>query len=62
MTDVKTIGSIMPEHLLWPINRQQSLQLLDFFVQECLPLFGTYQDAMTPEDWSLYTIRGCPFL
>jgi deoxyribodipyrimidine photolyase-related protein len=24
---------------------------------ECLPLFGTYQDAMTPNEWSLYHSR-----
>jgi deoxyribodipyrimidine photolyase-related protein len=56
-TDTKTIGKIDPENFIWPINRQQSLQLLDFFLQECLPLFGTYQDAMTPQDWSLYHSR-----
>jgi deoxyribodipyrimidine photolyase-related protein len=31
--------------------------LLDFFVTECLPLFGTYEDAMTPNEWSLYHSR-----
>ncbi len=56
-TGVKTIGTIEPENFIWPINREQSLQLLDFFLQECLPLFGTYQDAMTPQDWSLYHSR-----
>ncbi len=55
--DIKTIGAIEPENFIWPVNRQQSLQLLDFFLQECLPLFGTYQDAMTPQDWSLYHSR-----
>jgi deoxyribodipyrimidine photolyase-related protein len=35
------------------INREQSLELLDFF-DECLHLFGSYQDAMTPNEWSLY--------
>jgi deoxyribodipyrimidine photolyase-related protein len=56
-TNVKTIGSVDAKHFVWPISRQQSLQLLDFFVQDCLPLFGTYEDAMTPTDWSLYHSR-----
>jgi len=56
-TDVLTIGSIDEKHFVWPINRTQSLTLLDFFVTECLPLFGSYQDAMTPNEWSLYHSR-----
>jgi len=56
-TNIKTIGNIKPENFIWPINREQSLELLDFFLQQCLPLFGTYQDAMTPQDWSLYHSR-----
>jgi deoxyribodipyrimidine photolyase-related protein len=31
--------------------------LLDFFVAECLPLFGTYEDAMSPTEWSIYHSR-----
>ena len=56
-TTVKTIGTIDAYNFVWPINRQQSLNLLRFFVQECLPLFGTYQDAMTTNEWSLYHSR-----
>ncbi len=56
-TNIKTIGTIDPKNLLWPISRQQSLKLLDFFVDECLPLFGTYEDAMSLHDWSLYHSR-----
>jgi deoxyribodipyrimidine photolyase-related protein len=55
--NVKTIGSIDAKYFVWPINRTQSLALLDFFVAECLPLFGSYQDAMTPNEWSLYHSR-----
>ncbi len=54
---VKTIGTIEEQNFLWPINRLQSLALLDFFVTECLHLFGSYQDAMTPNEWSLYHAR-----
>ena len=56
-TDIKTIGTIDVNNFIWPINRQQSLQLLDFFIAECLPLFGSYQDAMMPNQWSLYHSR-----
>ena len=56
-TDIKTIGTIDAENYVWPINRKQSLELLDFFVTECLSLFGSYQDAMTPNEWSLYHSR-----
>jgi deoxyribodipyrimidine photolyase-related protein len=56
-TDAKTIGNIDAANFIWPINRKQSLDLLNFFVTECLPLFGTYEDAMTPTEWSLYHSR-----
>lgn len=56
-TDIKTIGNIDAENFVWPVNRKQSLALLDFFVSECLALFGSYQDAMTPNEWSLYHAR-----
>lgn len=56
-TDVKIIGTIDASNFVWPINRKQSLQLLDFFATHCLELFGSYQDAMTPNEWSLYHAR-----
>ncbi|MCG9909967.1 MAG: cryptochrome/photolyase family protein [Flavobacteriales bacterium] len=54
---VKTMGNINPEQFVWPVNREQSLQLLDYFVRHCLEHFGTFQDAMTPGGWSLYHSR-----
>jgi deoxyribodipyrimidine photolyase-related protein len=56
-TDIKTIGSLDANNFLWPINREQSLELLDFFATECLPLFGSFQDAMSPNEWSIYHSR-----
>lgn len=56
-TNIITIGTLDAKNFIWPVDRQQSLQLLDFFVKECLPLFGTYQDAMSPQEWSLYHSR-----
>ncbi len=48
------------QQLLWPVNRGQALNLLAHFCQICLPTFGTFQDAMTQEGdskWSLYHSR-----
>ncbi len=56
-TNIQTIGTINDNNFIWPVNRTQSLQLLDFFLTECLPLFGSYQDAMTPNEFSLYHSR-----
>lgn len=69
--DVRPILSLLEKHqvdhfgqadawLLWPINRAQSLTLLAHFCQVCLPRFGHFQDAMTGEhesQWSLYHSR-----
>jgi deoxyribodipyrimidine photolyase-related protein len=54
---IKTIGDINAKCFEWPIDRAQSIALLDFFITQCLPKFGTYQDAMTPDEWSLYHSR-----
>lgn len=62
--DISTLGRPM-EQLLWPINRAQSLELLQFFCKYMLPRFGQFQDAMTgklmtmgeDQGWSLYHSR-----
>jgi len=54
---VATIGSIEPAHLIWPVTRDQSLTLLRRFVDDCLPAFGTYQDAMSAGNWHLFHSR-----
>jgi deoxyribodipyrimidine photolyase-related protein len=54
---VKTIGQIEPESLIWPISRDQSLDLLKAFLKDGLPAFGTYQDAMTVANWHLFHAR-----
>jgi deoxyribodipyrimidine photolyase-related protein len=54
---LKTIGDVDSKNVVWPINRKQSVELLDFFLKECLSLFGTFQDAMAPNEWSLYHSR-----
>ena len=54
---VATLGSIDPKHFIWPLDRDQSLQLLDYFIDVCLPDFGAYQDAMHTDYWSLFHSR-----
>ncbi|PZR28784.1 MAG: cryptochrome/photolyase family protein [Citrobacter freundii] len=54
---IRTIGLVTPNDLCWPLNREQSLALLQHFINECLPLFGTFQDAMQQHEWSLYHSR-----
>ena len=54
---IKTIGTVDAKNFLWPTSRKQSLQLMEHFMTNCLPLFGSYQDAMVPTEWSLYHSR-----
>jgi deoxyribodipyrimidine photolyase-related protein len=54
---INTIGSIDKTNFIWPVNRSQASDLLDFFVENCLPLFGTFQDAMAINEWSIYHSR-----
>ncbi len=56
-SNIKTIGKVNSKNFIWPINRKQSLELLEFFTTDCLQLFGTFQDAMAPNEWSLYHSR-----
>ncbi|GAA0780097.1 MULTISPECIES: cryptochrome/photolyase family protein [Pseudomonadati] len=62
--NINTIGE-MNTALLWPVNRKQSLLLLDYFCRFCLVRFGQFQDAMTAKldalgeskQWALYHSR-----
>ena len=54
---VTTFGEIVPHQLIWPVDRTQSLALLQRFVDDYLPTFGTYQDAMTRSNWHLFHSR-----
>ncbi len=54
---VKTMGTVDSAHVTWPLDRAESLRLLDYFCTHLLPLFGTYQDALMPGQWALYHAR-----
>lgn len=55
--NVITIGKIDDKHFLWPTSREESLELLKFFCEHCLPLFGDFQDSMEQNEWSVYHSR-----
>jgi len=38
----------------WPVTREQALQALDRFIEQRLPLFGRFEDAMWPGEPWLY--------
>lgn len=57
--DVKVFGTAQ-HNLLWPVDRNQSLELLAWFCDQALANFGKFQDAMTGQTeskWSLYHSR-----
>lgn len=54
---IETIGEADATRFGWPLNRKESLQLLQYFCQNCLPLFGTYQDTMHHTERSLWHSR-----
>ena len=54
---VRTIGRIDESNFVWPLTREDAMNQLQFFIDQCLPQFGTYQDAMTTQSWSLFHSR-----
>jgi deoxyribodipyrimidine photolyase-related protein len=54
---LKTIGAIDPLNFSWTVTRAAAVNLLHEFIEQALPLFGTYQDAMTTQHWYLYHSR-----
>lgn len=51
------IGEINPQQFIWPQNRQEALEVLDYFLKELYVNFGRYQDALSEEHWSIYHSR-----
>ncbi len=46
----------------WAVTRQQALEVLGYFVAECLPQFGTYQDAMVTGEYTMWHGLISPYL
>ena len=55
--EIKTIGNVDEKSFIWPTNREESTDLLEFFIVNCLPYFGDFQDAMAKNLWSIYHSR-----
>jgi len=51
---VETMGRMADNRFTYPVTRDECLEALDDFVTNRLPLFGTYQDAMTVAHPLLY--------
>lgn len=51
---VISMGDPGANDLRWPLNREESLDLLGRFIQSSLPHFGDYQDAMSTKGWRLF--------
>ena len=49
-------------HFQWGVTREQALQVLDHFIIECLPNFGTYQDAMVTGEYTMWHGLLSPYL
>jgi deoxyribodipyrimidine photolyase-related protein len=54
---IKTIGCIVPDQFIWPLDRTECLALLKFFFSNCFRDFGKYQDALHADYWSLFHSR-----
>lgn len=54
---VKHFGAADPVNYPYPIDRKQALEVLDYFVSNLLPHFGTFQDAMTTQSQTLFHAR-----
>ncbi|MBN1155041.1 cryptochrome/photolyase family protein [candidate division KSB1 bacterium] len=55
--NINSFGYIEKDRFIWPIDRKQSLALLDYFLENGLPYFGSFQDAMSSESWSMFHSR-----
>jgi len=54
---LKTLGEIDAMNFSWTVTRASAVNLLQEFMEQALPLFGTYQDAMTTQHWYVYHSR-----
>ncbi len=60
MIDAKQVpnfGNVVDNIVDLPLSRKEALKLIDYFCQNLLPHFGTYEDAMLQEHKSLFHSR-----
>lgn len=51
---IEYFGSPQQRNFRWPINRDESIILLNQFIKNDLNFFGDYQDAMHTDNWRLF--------
>ncbi len=51
---VKSFGAPQADHIRWPVDRTEALAQLAAFIEEALPHFGQFQDAMSSRAWRLF--------
>jgi len=54
---VESMGSIQADQFSWPVTQKEADEALQFFLEQLLPKFGTYQDAMTERSDFLFHSR-----
>ena len=52
--EIQNFGESQSANFRWPISREESLQLLQNFVDKDLVNFGDFQDALHDENWRLF--------
>jgi deoxyribodipyrimidine photolyase-related protein len=51
---VKSFGEPNADKFGWPLNRAEALAQLDIFIDQVLPNFGDFEDAMSSKSWRLF--------
>jgi len=51
---VKSFGEPNAGKFGWPLNRAEALTQLDAFIDQVLPNFGDFEDAMSSKSWRLF--------
>ena len=51
---VKSFGEPNAAKFGWPLNRAEALVQLDVFIDQVLPNFGDFEDAMSSKEWRLF--------
>lgn len=54
---IETLGSVSKDDFLFPMTREESVKQLDYFCENLLADFGTFQDAMHQEETNLFHAR-----
>lgn len=54
---VKHFGNADPAKYPYPVDRKQAMEVLSYFVNNLLPYFGAFQDAMTTQSQTLFHAR-----